>query len=100
MAQVGSLTVDLIAQTAAFNSNITKAAQNLNGNAAKMNKSLQQIERAASFTSNGIKALAASLVVTEGLRIGGAALDYASSLGEVSQQLGITVRDLSVLDRT
>jgi len=96
MAQVGSLTVDLIAQTAAFNSNITKAAQNLNGNAAKMNKSLQQIERAASFTSNGIKALAASLVVTEGLRIGGAALDYASSLGEVSQQLGITVRDLSV----
>lgn len=96
MAQIGSLTVDLIAQTAAFNANISRAAKNLNSEAARMQKSLQQIESAASFTSNGIKALASAFLVTEGLRIGGAALDYAAGLGEVSQQLGVTIEDLQV----
>lgn len=96
MAQVGSLVVDLIAQTASFNTNITKAAQNLNSQAAGMQRSLQKIEQAASFTSNGIKALAESYVAVEGLRVAQSALDYASGLGEVSQQIGITVEDLQV----
>ena len=39
MAQVGTLTVDLIAQTASFNANISKAAAQLNSNAARMNRS-------------------------------------------------------------
>tara|TARA_R110000868_G_scaffold100109_1_gene275269 strand:+ start:16585 stop:18765 length:2181 start_codon:yes stop_codon:yes gene_type:complete len=96
MAQVGSLVVDLIAQTASFNANITKAAQNLNSQSAVMQRSLQKIEQAASFTSNGIKALAASYVAVEGLRVAQSALDYASGLGEVSQQIGVTVEDLQV----
>ena len=96
MAAVGSLVIDLIAQTASFNANISKAASNLGSNASKMQKSLQSIERSVKSTSDNLNALRDAFLVTEGIRIGKAALDYASSLGEVSQQIGITVKDLQV----
>lgn len=96
MAQVGSLSIDLIAQTASFNANITKAAQNLNSQSAMMQKSLQRIEAGVVSTSAAVKAMAGAFLAGETLRIGSAALDYAASLGEVSQQIGVTVRDLQV----
>ena len=94
MTQVGSLTVDLIAQTASFNANITKAANNLNSQSAKMNRSLAQIQGGINKTVNAGKALAGAFVIGAVVAAGKRALDYASSLGEVSQQLGVTTRDL------
>jgi len=94
MAQVGTLTVDLIAQTASFNANIEKAAANLNSQTARMNRSLNSVQ----------KNLAAMRAEAEGLALGvaikGAAefvkkqLDMVGGLGEVSQQLGVTTNDL------
>lgn len=96
MTAVGSLVVDLIAQTASFNANITKAAANLNSQSAKMNRSLAQIQGGINKTVNLGKALAGAFVVTEIVQAGKRALEYASSLGEVSQQLGVTSDDLQV----
>ena len=96
MAQVGTLTVDLIAQTASFNANITKAAANLNSNAARMNRSLAGIQGGINRAANAARA--ASFALAGGALIAGikSALDYAGSLGELSQQLGVTSRDLQV----
>jgi hypothetical protein len=96
MPAVGTLSVDLVAMTASFNSQISKAAANLNANAAKMKGSLAGIEAGLARAGNAAKGfgavLAGSVVVAAGKR----ALDYASSLGEVSQQLGVTSKDLQI----
>lgn len=96
MAQVGTLTVDLIAQTAAFNANIEKAARNLNSNAARMSSALRGVQN--KFDAVASAARVAGLAIAGGALIEGArrGLDYASSLGEVSQQLGVSTRDLQV----
>jgi len=96
MAAVGSIVVDFIAQTAAFNANIEKAAANLNSNAARMNKSLQSI--AAGFSA--LKSAAITGVIIEvGKELAeGAArvLEYAGSLGEAAQQLGVNSAELQI----
>ena len=53
MARVGSLVVDLVAQTASFNTNISKAASQLNSNAARMNRSLATIESKVALVGKG-----------------------------------------------
>lgn len=96
MAASAKIEVDFIAQTAAFNANITKAAANLNSNAAKMNRSLEAI-------TNGFKSLATAGVVAGliavGERIAEAAsrsLEYAGSLQESAQQLGVNSAQLQI----
>jgi len=96
MAASAKIEVDFIAQTAAFNANITKAAQNLNSNAAKMNRSLESIK-------SGFGALvgagAALGIVEIGKRLAetaAQALEYAGSLGEAAQQLGVNSAELQI----
>jgi len=96
MAQVGSLVVDLIAQTASFNANIEKAAANLNSNAAKMNKSLQQIEHGIKSSQEAAKLFAEAFVIEKGAEAIKGSLEYAASLGVVSKQLGVTSHDLQL----
>lgn len=96
MAQVGTLTVDLIAQTASFNANIAKAAANLNSNAARMNRSVAGLQ--AGFDKATAAARAFSLIAAGGAFVALAkkSLDFASAIGETAQQIGITTRDLQV----
>jgi hypothetical protein len=96
MAQVGSLVIDLQAQVATFESNMQRAAQTLNSQALKMQRSLAGIERQAATVGNGLRTLAGAAAVTALAAAGKRALDYASSLGETAQQLGVTTRDLQV----
>lgn len=96
MSQIGSLTVDLVAQTATFNANIEKAAANLNSQTARMNRSIDQLNSRLASVQNGARKFADIFLTYEAGKKIGEALDYAASLGEVSQQLGVTTRDLQV----
>lgn len=96
MAQVGTLTVDLIAQTASFNSNIQKAAANLNANATRMNRSIASLQTGfdkAAAAARGLSLLAAGAAFGT---LAKQSLDFAASIGEVAQQVGVTARDLQV----
>lgn len=94
MAQIGSLVIDLIAETASFNANVVKAANTLNSNAAKMTRAVDSIQKKMDGLRNAGQALAGVLAVRELTGAVDRALDYAASLGEVSQQIGVTVKDL------
>lgn len=96
MTQVGSLTVDLIAQTASFNANIEKAARNLNSSAARMTRSLDQIKAKTDRLSSGFAALRDVFLTYQVGRFIGEQFRYAASLGETAQQLGITTKQLQV----
>ncbi len=92
----GSVVIDFIAQTAAFNANITKAAQNLASNSAKMNSALAGIQKNLDLFKNAAITGYAVKYGKEFIELGKRALEYASSLGEQSQQLGVTSKDLQV----
>lgn len=94
MAKIGALVVDLIADTASFNANVQKAAANLDTHALKMTRAIQGIQTRIDGLKNAGQALAGVLAVRELTGAIGRALDYAASLGEVSQQIGVTVKDL------
>lgn len=96
MTVAGSAIVDFIANTARFNADVKKAAANLQSETTQMRRSMQTMQ-ASVESLNSKAALARDLFVgSEITRVAGAALDYASSLGEVSQQLGITAEDLQI----
>lgn len=88
-ALIGALRVSLSADTAAFQTGMKRAERQAKTSSSVISKSL-----------GGIKAGLAGLV--SGLSIGllassiKASLDYAGSLGEVAQQLGVTTRQLQV----
>ncbi|MFZ5745280.1 MAG: phage tail tape measure protein [Pseudomonadota bacterium] len=94
MAQVGTLTVDLIAQTAAFNSNIEKAARNLNTQSARMNRSLSSVQKNIAAMRAEAEGLALGLAIRGAATFVQQQLDMVGSLGEVAQQLGVTTREL------
>lgn len=96
MATVGTLTVDLIAQTASFNANIEKAAANLNNNASRMNRSIAGIQHG--FDKAAAAARGLSLLAAGGALVGLAkqSLDFASAIGETAQQVGVTAKELQV----
>lgn len=96
MASVGTLTVDLIAQTASFNSNIEKAARNLNSNASRMNRSLDSVKRNISGMRAEAEGLALGLAIAGAARFIKSNLDLAGALGETAQQVGVTTRELQV----
>jgi len=93
---LATLTVDLIAQTASFNANIEKAAANLNSQTARMNRSVDQLNRKLDSARSAAMAFRDTFLTYQAGRVIGEALDYAASLGEVSQQLGVTTKDLQV----
>lgn len=61
-----------------------------------MNRSLASIEAAGHRAGRGIAALRDAFLTFQVGRFIGESLDYAASLGEVSQQLGVTTKDLQV----
>lgn len=96
MAAVGTLTVDLIAQTASFNSNIEKAARNLNSQTARMNSALGKVSKNIAMMRAEAEGLALGLAIKGAATFVKQQLDMVGSLGEVAQQLGVTTRDLQV----
>ncbi len=96
MASVGSLSVDLTANTASFNSNIEKAARNLNSQAANMNRSLANIQSRVDRTAKGFAALRDVFLTFQVGKFIGEQFKYAASLGETAQQLGVTTKQLQV----
>lgn len=96
MAQVGTLTVDLIAQTASFNTNIEKAARNLNSNANRMNASLSGVQKNIAAMRAEAEGLALGVAIKQAAEFVKRNLDTAGSLGEAAQQIGVTTRELQV----
>lgn len=94
MAAVGSLTVDLTANTASFNSNIEKAAKNLNSSASQMNRSLDSVKKNISAMRAEAEGLALGLAIKQAANFVKSNLDLVGSLGEAAQQLGVTTREL------
>lgn len=89
MPQVGSLYTSLTLESKSFVVGLKKAADQAGASAANIEKSFNSLKTAAQAVAS---ALALDAVVAAASR----ALDYASSLGEVSQQLGVTTKDLQV----
>jgi lambda family phage tail tape measure protein len=86
-ALIGALRVSLSADTANFEAGMRRAQGTANSGAAQINKSLGTIKA-------GIGGFAAAFTIGALSRAIGDALEYAGSLGEVSQQLGVTTKDL------
>lgn len=89
MAQVGSLYTSLTLESSSFISNMKKAADAADRGVGQIDKAFGVLKGAAAGLVAGIGIDAIVSVVNKGL-------DYASSLGEVSQQLGVTTKDLQV----
>lgn len=89
-ALIGALRVSLSADTAKFEAGMKRAQRTAHGASSGINKSLGLLK-------SGLVGLASGLSI--GLFIRGiqGALDYAGSLAEISQQIGVTSRDLQVL---
>lgn len=87
MSLLASLRASLSLETAQFETGAKRAQRTARGTAASINKSLSSIKSigAGFFSAFAVGAL------TTGIK---SALEYAGSLGEVSQQLGVTTRDL------
>lgn len=93
---IRSIVVDLIARTSSFTPELDKASRALNKRAAEMNRSLQSVERGIGNLKGAFATFAGVIALDALVAAGARALDYASSLGEVSQQLGVTIKDLQV----
>lgn len=89
MPQVGSLYTSLTLESQSFMVGLKRAA-------AQTQSSVASIEANFNKLKNAAQAAAAALALDAVVGAASRALDYASSLGEVSQQLGVTARDLQV----
>lgn len=89
MTLLASLVTRLSLESSSFSSGISKARRDAASSSTAIQKSLGRINGALTGLAAGISLAAFTAVAKR-------ALDYASSLGEVSQQLGVTTRDLQV----
>ncbi len=89
MAQIGSLFVRLALNDASFVTDLKRATKETEKAAAGMS-------RALSGAKTALGAFTAAFSVGTIAAVSKQALDYAGSLGEISQQLGITTRELQV----
>lgn len=88
-ALIGALRVSLSADTAAFHSGMKRAEVQARTSGAAIHKSLGLLKSAFAGLATGLSIG----LITQGIK---GALDYAGSLAEVSQQLGVTTKDLQV----
>ena len=86
---IGALRVALGFDTAEFTAGTKKARAEAKSTAASIQSSLSTLNNAITVAFTGA-------IATAVFAAGRAALDYASSLDEVSQQLGVTAKDLQV----
>lgn len=88
MATVGSLMVELQANTAAFTRDMGKARAAVESSSARMNKAIAGVER-------GIRMMAGALSVVAVAGFAKSLINEADALGEMSQKLGVSVENLS-----
>lgn len=86
-ALIGALRVSLSADTAAFQSGMKRAERQAKTSASSIQKSLGLVKAGFAGFISGLSIGA----ITQGIK---ASLDYAGSLGEIAQQLGVTTREL------
>jgi hypothetical protein len=89
MAQVGSLYTSLTLESSSFVVGLRKAVD-------QTAKSSKAIEGHLGRIRTGFEAVSGLIAGGALVAAGKRALDYASSLGEVAQQLGVTTRELQV----
>lgn len=89
---VGGVEVDLAANIAAFRADMGKASQILNGEAAKMNRSLGSIDRSFA-TMNAAVSAGAERITGLALRMAGAVIGF-QSLGAGVRSVMSTMRDM------
>lgn len=101
MANVGSVSVGLGLESAAFMRDMGKAANAVASNTAQMKKSLRSVESSArgverSFNQlkSGAVALAGALAAREFVRFTKAALDNADSIAKSADAMGLTTKAL------
>ena len=92
-ALIGALRVSLSAETGQFEAGMKRAQRTANNTRSSFQKAFGGL---GGIVKAGLAGVVSGLSI--GLLIQGtkAALEYAGSLGEVSQQLGVTTRDLQV----
>lgn len=88
-ALIGALRVSLSADTAAFQQGMKRAERQAKTSASSIQKSLGLVKAGFAGFLSGISI---GLIA----QAGKAALEYAGSLGEVAQQLGVTTKELQV----
>lgn len=89
MARIASVSTSLTLESQSFLSGLKKAVDQSASSSKKIEGHLNTIVNAG-------KALGAGAIANEIFQLGKRSLDYASSLGEVAQQLGVTTKDLQV----
>ncbi len=89
MPTIGSLNTSLTLESQQFMVGLRRAAEQTQTSVSKIERSFSQLKGAA-------VGLAGALALDAAIGAAGRALDYASSLGEVAQQLGVTTKDLQV----
>ncbi len=108
MANVGTLTTVLEAETASFQRGFTKAERSLNSSATKMNRALGKIDRGVAKVRRGIARWGKSLFSIRGaigVAFGGAgvgllvnrSLKAADAIGKVADSIGISTSALQEL---
>jgi hypothetical protein len=92
-ALIGALRASLSLETAQFEAGAKRAQRVNNGLHSSFKRTFGGI---AGIAKAGLAGVISGLSVGLLIRGAKAGLDYAASLGEVSQQLGVTTRDLQV----
>lgn len=92
-ALIGALRVSLSAETSAFEAGMKRSQRTAQRTASSIGSSFS---KAGAVAKAGLAGFIGALSIGTVLAAGKAALDYAGSLGEVAQQLGVTTRDLQV----
>lgn len=92
--KIGQLLVDLAANTAAFQQDMTKAVAIVNSSSAQMNRSMASLERGFAAVGTAARAFGVGLSMTAIAAFAKRLLDAAGALSEQAEQLGVTVRAL------
>ncbi|HEX8555781.1 MAG TPA: hypothetical protein VF695_13830, partial [Sphingomonas sp.] len=93
-ALIGALRVTLGLDSASFESGMTRAERTATQSRGRMETAFRGIGSAATALKGALVGLGAGFVISGLQNTIADALDYASSLGEVAQQLGVTTRTL------
>lgn len=93
-ALIGALRVSLSAETSAFEAGMKRSQRQAKATANSIVSDFKGMGGLFNSLKAGVAGFVASLSVGTILAAGKAALDYAGSLGETAQQLGVTTREL------
>lgn len=89
MARIGSLLVNLLLEDASFINGLKRATK-------QHEQSMRSMQRAADLAIVGMKTLGAVAGSVFSVQAIQGALDYAGSIGEISDALGVTTKELQV----